>query len=223
MNNHSIEERDGTKRIHARNPLLFDYTLCGMLLYDATEWPDAENTSKEIKCPDCMTMIRECTDMGNEMLSDRVKKKKAKIKKKADDEKYEKILELSEAYKDERKINIAGHMISMNNLAIYLDFINGGISRDANINNYENKRCELHQNLFQEAGEDRLSGRESDFCRALDYIICEALCCPRCKRSANREGLCPTCHRHIGFKQIRINLNRLSKEYATKPYTGGAR
>lgn len=219
MNNHLIHGNDGTKIIHAKNPLLFDYTLCSMVLFDAMDWADAKDTTKEINCEHCMTMIRECTDMGNEMLDDRVKKKKAQIKKKTGAEKMRKILELSEAYKDERKINIAGHMISMNNLAIYLDFINGGISRDANISNYENKRCELHQNLFQEAGEDRLSDRETPFCRALDYFICEALCCPRCKRSANREGLCPSCHRHIGFKQIRINLNRLSKEYSTKPYT----
>ena len=219
MNNHLILGNDGTKIIHARHPLLFDYTLCSMVLYDATDWADAKDTIKEINCEHCMTMIRECTDMGNEMLSDRVKKKKAEIKKITDAEETEKKAEITEATKDGRKINIAGHMISMNNLAIYLDFINGGISRDANISNYENKRCELHQALFQEAGEDRLSDRESDFCRALDYLICEALCCPRCKVSADREGHCHRCGRHIGFKQIRINLNRLSKEFATNPYT----
>ena len=218
MGNYSILENNGTIMIHAEHPTIPDYTICMMVLDSANEWEDAKSSTQEINCKDCLKIIGESIKISDKILSDRIKKKKAETKALEDKKEKELKFEFESSMKDARKINISGHMISMNHIASYLDFINGGCSR-TNIINYENKRCELHQILFLEAGEDRTSDRESDFCQALDSLICEALTCPRCRLSGDREGFCPQCGRHIGFKQIKINLNRISNEYQTKPFT----
>jgi hypothetical protein len=106
------------------------------------------------------------------------------------------------------------------NYCLFLYFPPDGKGREYD---FEDKRCHLHQKLYDFAGLDRIKDRDdvfnpNKFSEGLENLICHCFCCPHCLVSLNRNNDCFECDYHLKnsnelFRNIIVNNADKIKKY----------
>lgn len=75
------------------------------------------------------------------------------------------------------------------------------------------KREKLHQKLFKSMNGDRIRNRDTKIGRTLDGLICNAMLCPNCEVSVDRDDECFNCHHKLTEDDIKFNIQQLRDKY----------